>query len=480
MNWSLAAAGDDAVTAVRDIRTGQPTVAVNRITAAGTFPWGATGIVVASGDAFIGPPDLAVCGDGDVAVVWEEHPGSGDSTIRIQRIAPDGSLRYPAGGLVLYAADTSPGRPQVIAAGESDVIVAWIPSDGFMGDRTAVARKFDAAGQPVWFVPITLWDGGPLPFGHDFFIMSDGAEGAILAWEVGVGWNIFSYVQHLDASGDWRFPYGGRRVSTGDLSEVYPQVAHDQATGDLLVFWTKTNGDQNQFAVMGQKISPDGAYQWTDTGRTFMPMSPALINFMAIGHHPGGVTVGWIANDTAAWGQDHVVAMLTDLDGNVIWDPSPVTVASTLSNKGNLRAGAAQDGSVRLIWKDERSGTPDILAKSVNADGSLGGGTVGVEDGPGETAPAAMLQLEPNYPNPFNPSTTIAFTLPDRQHARLTIHDLRGRLVRTLLDGVLEGGRHAAVWSGVSASGEPLPSGAYLYRLTTGSTVRSRTMILAK
>ena len=483
MDWDLAAAGDDAITAVRDIRTGNPTVSVNRITAAGNFPWGAHGIQVASNSAFIGPPNLAVAGDGDVIVVWEEHPGFGAETIRIQRIAPDGTLRYAGGGLVVHGSSTeSPGRPQVIAAGASDVIVSWVPDDAFMGDRQVAVRKFNAAGDGVWIVPITVFDGGSLPMGHNYTLMGDGAGGSLVAWESGIGVFIYSYIQHLDADGQWLFPYGGVRVSTDNNHNEYsPQVAHDQVSGDLLIFWTQADGNQNLFGVKGQKFSATGDRLWGDAGRTFVPISSTHIDFMAAAAHPGGVTVAWNANVSGAWGDDEIVAMLTDYEGNVVWDPSPIAVASTLSIKSNLRAVGTDAGAARLIWKDERHGTPDIAAKSVNVDGTFGGGTVGIEDeGPADEIPVVGLTLDQNYPNPFNPLTTIAFAVPRTQHVRVTIHDLQGRLVRTLVDGTRQEGRHELRWAGETDAGDRAASGGYIYRLQTEERVLGRTMVLTK
>ena len=81
--------------------------------------------------------------------------------------------------------------------------------------------------------------------------------------------------------------------------------------------------------------------------------------------------------------------------------------------------------------------------------------------------------LEPAYPNPFNPTTTIRFSLTESTHARLVIYDMLGRQVKTLADGQHDAGSHAIVFE----AGD-LPGGAYLYRLTTPnhSTVRKITL----
>jgi len=71
-------------------------------------------------------------------------------------------------------------------------------------------------------------------------------------------------------------------------------------------------------------------------------------------------------------------------------------------------------------------------------------------------------------PNPFNPQTSLSFTLPATGPAKLAIHDLRGRRLRVLLDETLDAGDHAVTWDGRDDSGRALPTGSYVARLQTG------------
>jgi hypothetical protein len=97
---------------------------------------------------------------------------------------------------------------------------------------------------------------------------------------------------------------------------------------------------------------------------------------------------------------------------------------------------------------------------------------------PGQApAPAILAQ---NWPNPFNPSTSISFELLTAGPARLDVYDLRGRLVTTLLDKELGTGTHSLDWDGTDAAGAPVASGVYLYRLSSGGSSVSRKMVLIK
>lgn len=114
------------------------------------------------------------------------------------------------------------------------------------------------------------------------------------------------------------------------------------------------------------------------------------------------------------------------------------------------------------------------------------GGTVSNEDRgddsePGDDrTPSRAPALAQNSPNPFNPSTTIDFSLDRDGRVRLDIFDVQGRRIRTLVDAARSAGEYHAVWDGLMASGERAPSGTYLYRLETATRIISRTMTLVK
>jgi hypothetical protein len=84
-------------------------------------------------------------------------------------------------------------------------------------------------------------------------------------------------------------------------------------------------------------------------------------------------------------------------------------------------------------------------------------------------------RLEQSYPNPFNPSTEIVFSLPESGPVRLAVYDLLGRRVALLIDGPTPAGTHR-----VSFRADDLPSGVYLYRLEAGGFTGTRRMSLIR
>jgi hypothetical protein len=95
-------------------------------------------------------------------------------------------------------------------------------------------------------------------------------------------------------------------------------------------------------------------------------------------------------------------------------------------------------------------------------------------------APSMPLALHQNHPNPFNPSTTISYYLPEKARIRLEVYDIAGRRVATLDDGERERGAHAVVWNGMDERGNPAASGVYFGRLAAGKETLSRKMVLLR
>ncbi|MDP2173861.1 MAG: T9SS type A sorting domain-containing protein [Candidatus Cloacimonadaceae bacterium] len=93
--------------------------------------------------------------------------------------------------------------------------------------------------------------------------------------------------------------------------------------------------------------------------------------------------------------------------------------------------------------------------------------------------PVASI-LHQNYPNPFNPETTISFDMPKTGNANLSIYNVKGQLVKNLVNGSLGFGKHSLVWNGTDSLGRNVPSGLYFYRLSANGNTETKKMMLMK
>lgn len=139
---------------------------------------------------------------------------------------------------------------------------------------------------------------------------------------------------------------------------------------------------------------------------------------------------------------------------------------------GNVEVKSGEKFLVRIFpwYTGSSSNSKYVYLQKVSVTGTTTGGTA-VE----ETMVPVEFNLNQNYPNPFNPATKISFSLPKEGFTKLTVYDLLGNQVTTLVKEKLNAGMHS-----VNFDATNLPSGVYLYALSSGSHSSTKKMILIK
>ena len=207
----------------------------------------------------------------------------------------------------------------------------------------------------------------------------------------------------------------------------------------------------------------------------FLPRVPvAQVGYTALrlSLHPGTTTAGrwpsltWIINndtdnrldvtDQLDWELDQWQVIELSLDGLERYDP-----IESLRFIGTLRGTFYLD-DIHLV-----------------AAQPYGGITAVREEGYQSGVPREFA-LDPNYPNPFNSSTTIRYRLAEPGPVRLEIFDVQGRRVKKLADGDVGAGVYQVEWDGMDASGKPVATGVYLVRLQKGTASLVHKMLLLK
>jgi len=117
---------------------------------------------------------------------------------------------------------------------------------------------------------------------------------------------------------------------------------------------------------------------------------------------------------------------------------------------------AGTDGGITSFYKELETGVEETMERPVGID------------------------ISGNFPNPFNASTTIEFTLPASENVSLVICNVLGQRVRRLIDGRFTPGRHAVRWDGLDDDGMSVSSGVYLAFLMAGQTVETHRMLFLK
>ncbi len=133
--------------------------------------------------------------------------------------------------------------------------------------------------------------------------------------------------------------------------------------------------------------------------------------------------------------------------------------------------GAGSTGRGIFVWADARSNGLNIYASQILY------APTDVDD---DAALPTSFSLQQNHPNPFNPTTTISFSIPRGGHVSLDVLNILGQRVNTLVDENYPAGTHEVMWDGKDNNGSPAATGIYFYRITSNEFTSTRKMLLVK
>ena len=164
--------------------------------------------------------------------------------------------------------------------------------------------------------------------------------------------------------------------------------------------------------------------------------------------------------------------------GDYVWASTPAMVADVqqwlatpAQNFGWVLIGDESGGASARRFYTREASTPALRPKLTVTFTS-------VTDAPVPAVPD--LVFAPAWPNPFNPTTRLQWELPVVGRVRATVHDVRGALLATLVDGTQSAGPHAFMWDARDSHGAVLPSGVYVVRVEQGSKVRTQRVALVR
>jgi len=506
---------------------------VQRIDASGAVQWMNNGIKIAPSDDPQGPRNIMGDGNGGAIIgfisIHTLSPNQLRDELLVQKLNTFGQSQWNPQGVFIMSVDRAPGvvgigNVEMASDGEGGTIFAW--GDKRFGTYALFAQRVDASGVVRWVqggVQITT-----TPFNYfDFQITSDGHGGAIIAWtDTRNGSSNYDiYAQRIDANGTLRWPATGRVISNASASEGAPVIAGNNS-GGAIIAWLNYGSVINIFA---QKVDSSGQPQWPQNGvqltsingiKQYLGITTdgsegAILSWQDRRRLSGVEAVfaqrvtssgvaAWIANGVALSNSDtntcyrpvitsdgnhgaivaftrvsvsvqyHIFSQRVDSAGVVKWAVNGAPVSLVDAPKDNATVASDRNGEAIIAWEDRRpqpqGGTGyHIYAQNITSGGALGGGgTTSVNPTPPANVPGS-IELRQNYPNPFNPTTTISYELPKQSHVKLTIYNILGQEITTLVNGIESPGSKL-----VRFNAQTLASGVYFYRLAvteSGSSV---------
>ncbi|HLA41351.1 MAG TPA: FlgD immunoglobulin-like domain containing protein, partial [Candidatus Glassbacteria bacterium] len=228
-------------------------------------------------------------------------------------------------------------------------------------------------------------------------------------------------------------------------------------------------------------VDGSGSVDYRDAFYVYM-LTSGLVDTLTVS--PAWRRAADVDEDGAVAGDMDDFRLIFDMVSSIPGRDPRSAAKSKDESSGPLLAGSA--GSLRIEFPDGSlleaagDGWPQAIPAGSLASGFLESSLKLTSPAPGLVKLPAAATLAQNQPNPFNPSTTISFSLAREGRASLAVYDLRGRLVKVLASGNRAAGSHTRTWDGADSNGRRLASGIYVYRLIAGETILTRKMVLVK
>jgi hypothetical protein len=453
------------------------------------------GYAVCGNSSTFGPGGLdvyVVKTDGNGDTLWTRAYGGSatDVAMEIQQTSDGG---YIVGG---YTGS--------FGAGGFDFYLLKLDADG----DTLWTRPYGGTANDQAFCVAQTDDGGYIMGGYtqsfgagarDFYIVKTDSVGDTL-WTRTYGGTDNEDCQELVQTDDRGYAFAGHTTSFGNEWEFY--LVRADEFGDTL--WTRTYGGTSVDAAYSVQQTDD--YGFILGGRTYS-FGAGNYDFYLVKTTPEG-SVELTCDDSSPWfcrGKNfYFTVTVNNTTGRTVsgpmtfsaysgYDCDPGSVMVTITKNKTYGPGITQNS---YFFKVPNAATPGQYSASVG--GTLGGfelfccmnteirqcspwktggntewGMVEV-DCP-EVGLPTVSSLAQNYPNPFNATTNISFNLAEVGNVSLSVYDITGRLVVSLVDGQMDAGEHLVAWDAASVS-----SGVYFYKLTTADYTATKKMNLLK
>jgi hypothetical protein len=267
--------------------------------------------------------------------------------------------RDPLVNLAIYSGPGRQGPCGLVSDGSDGAIVAWV--ELLHGDKGVYAQRVDSSGFLLWGA-----DGIPVveepaeQISQD--IVEDGRGGAIIIWQDTDTEPGDIYAQRVDPLGVIQWPAGGVCLCTDTAGQSGSKIATDCA-GGAIVTWFDRRGGSSAQDIYAQRINALGEIQWTGDGAPvcthgFMQVFPEIVS-----DGLGGAIVMW---EDYRNGSAQAYAQRIDASGNLLWAPEGIRVSTKPESQYSPRIAADGLGGAVICWAD---GSGEVHAQRIDSSG---------------------------------------------------------------------------------------------------------------
>jgi len=446
-----------------------------RIDSTGTKLWGEAGVELSTFVEGASKAAISACSDGEngAFVFWgEDADQNGAFELRAQRITANGQFAWPDTGIVVtnkFIFDNLSSPNPAVSDGAGSAIILY--SDSSQTNFDTKLQKLSAAGAFLWDEGVDIFPVGRQMVGDDF----GGAVVAGVRREFdGVSFKYIVGAQRVDSGG--QALWGEKGVIITNLGDTFTNavyvVANDNKTA---IAWQ--DGRTGQSNVYLQLTDQFGVPQWQEDG--IMVSSVESIKFRP------SVVKGFNLNTIVVWRDNRIKdggIFVQEFDSTglaLLNEDTAISVRNHFQQEHEVTSDNA--GGAIVCWYEIGTGSGwGIFAQQVSRNGNLGEVLITSVSEPNISSIPSQYILRQSYPNPFNAEMVIKYEIPESNQVEITIYDITGKEVITLVNKNQPPGIYQIDWNGKDAKGGDVASGLYFYQLRAGSFVVSKKAIFIK
>lgn len=361
-----------AIIAWYDNRAGNYDVYVQRIDANGIVQWDVDGIAICNATGAQNAQQLISDGAGGAIIVWSDgRVGSANADILAQRIDASGAVQWAINGVSVCNAASLQNIPQLVSDGVGGAIITWEDWRNF-GQSDIYAQRISAGGFASWsFNGVVICSEPNFTNQYNARIISDASGGVIISWldQRNFATSQDIYAQRVNAAGTVQWINNGLAVCTAVNFQGFLQMTSDGAGGAILAWEDRRTPSEKD--IYAQRINSNGASLWSINGLSICNQPSSQEEPQLIPRTSGGAILTW--TDSRNGSQQDIYAQSIDLSGAMHWvlNGVPVAIESTASQSASQLITNGANGAI-IAWQDLRSATDyDIYASALFSNGTL-------------------------------------------------------------------------------------------------------------
>jgi hypothetical protein len=346
-----------AIVAWDDLRNGNDDIYARRVSSAGVPLWTADGVAICTQSSIQGSPVIVADGSGGAIIAWMDYR-NGNWDIYAQRVNSTGVVQWAANGVQVCVAANNQTTPRMVSDGAGGAILVW--EDLRAANYDLFVQRINSAGAPQWALNGAAIADLPSNAQYER-IVSDGASGAIIAWEDHRNPSSDIFAQRVSAAGASQWTIQGVGVCIAAGAQYEPKIAADGA-GGAVITWDDNRAGIN-YDVYAQKVTSSGSPQWLANGAPVCVLAAGDQQDTAITTDgAGGAIVSWLDGRS---NYDLPYAQRLDVAGVAQWTMNGVPLSTVAADQGSPVLQPDGSGNVIAAWTDYRTGISDIYAQRV-------------------------------------------------------------------------------------------------------------------